>query len=316
MKKVLPSVLLTLLSGCAAGVLIVYGIGHHSNLTDSPDAIPVQATLSTSQSSKVDSSIPIVESKSDSNNSAESNNATADQTNSKVQKEESSAAEIKSGDNIGTYDLTGQKIVYLTFDDGPSENTPKILKILDKYKIKATFFVTGFKKDYAKYIKIEHDKGHTIGMHTYSHDYAKIYQSDSAFFDDLNKIGQLCKEQIGYVPHYIRFPGGSSNTISAEYSKGIMSRLTKEVIKKGYQYYDWNSGNGDASGDQPSADTLFNNAIQFAGGTDLVMLSHDSADKNATVEALPKIIEYYQAQGYTFKAIDDKSFVPHHNVNN
>lgn len=313
MKKALPLVLLALAAGCLSGVMIIRGLNLHKT-DQSIKAIPVQAVISNSKSDEKDSSINTVsESKRDPSDTTDTQNSTADKADSKT---ESNSAEIKSGDNIGSYDMTGEKVIYLTFDDGPSENTPKILDILDKYNIKATFFVTGFKTDYADYIKIEHDKGHTVGMHTYTHDYSKIYRSESAYFDDLNKIGQLCKEQLGYIPHYIRFPGGSSNTISAEYSKGIMSKLAKEVIKKGYQYYDWNSGNGDAVAGNPTADTLYKNAIKFAGGTDLVMLSHDSADKNSTVEALPKIIEYYQKQGYTFKPIDDKSFVPHHRINN
>ena len=96
-------------------------------------------------------------------------------------------------------------------------------------------------------IKKAYDKGHTIGMHTYSHDYAKVYASVDAYFQDLDQIGQLVKEEIGYVPCFIRFPGGSSNTISASYTKGIMTTLTQEVQARGYQYYDWNGSSGDGS---------------------------------------------------------------------
>ena len=122
-----------------------------------------------------------------------------------------------------------EKIIYLTFDDGPSENTKKIIDILDKYNVKATFFVTGNGQKYNKYIKEAYEKGHTIGLHTYSHNYKEVYSSVDAYFDDLNKIGQMVKEQIGFVPKYIRFPGGSSNTKSAKYCKGLMTTLVTEV---------------------------------------------------------------------------------------
>ena len=85
-------------------------------------------------------------------------------------------------------------------------------------------------------IKAAYDKGHTIGMHTYSHDYAKVYASVDAYFQDLDQIGQMVQEEIGYVPCFIRFPGGSSNTVSADYVQGLMTTLTKAVHEKGYEY--------------------------------------------------------------------------------
>ena len=224
--------------------------------------------------------------------------------------------QIKSGEKIGTTKLTGQKVLYLTFDDGPSELTPQILDILDKYDVKATFFVTGFATDCSKYIKEAHDRGHTIGMHTYSHDYSNVYKSAEAYYKDLSKISKLCEKELGFIPHYIRFPGGSSNTVSSNYCDGIMTYLSKDVLKKGYQYYDWNCTNGDAVGGKQSVGKLYKNAIEAAGGTDLVMLCHDSGDKKTTVDSLSKIIEYYQAEGYVLKAIDDTSYVPHHSIKN
>ena len=98
---------------------------------------------------------------------------------------------------------------------------------------------------YYKYIKVAHNQGHTIGLHTFSHKYNKVYASINEYFKDLDKIGQLAKEYIGFVPKYIRFPGGSSNTVSRRHTKGIMTKLTKMVEEKGYQYYDWNAENGD-----------------------------------------------------------------------
>ena len=149
---------------------------------------------------------------------------------------------------IGSEQQSNEKVVYLTFDDGPSENTKKIMDILAKYDAKATFFVTGRNQDYNYLIKDAYNAGHTIALHTYSHEYSTVYASVDAYFDDLNKVGQMVKKEIGFVPHYIRFPGGSSNTVSRRYCQGIMSTLTKEVVEKGYQYYDWTCINGDGEG--------------------------------------------------------------------
>lgn len=299
-RKVL-SIVLSAVLGCVLGIGLVTAVTLNSK-NETERTIPVQAMVNNSNTELKDDS----SSENETNPSESDSNQDSNIDNSSV----------IDGSQIGSYELSGEKVVYLTFDDGPSKLTPKILEILDKYNVKATFFVTGFDTDNAKYIKIAHDKGHTIGLHTYTHDYAKVYASPEAYYDDLNKVGELCKEQIGYVPHYIRFPGGSSNTISKKYYDGIMTLLSKDVLKKGYQYYDWNCANGDAVGGVISADELYKNAISAVGQTDLVMLCHDAGDKQTTVDSLPKIIEYYQSHGYSFKAIDDKSYVAHHSVNN
>lgn len=210
----------------------------------------------------------------------------------------------------------GRKVVYLTIDDGPSELTPQVLDILDKYDCKATFFVVGHDPQYYHLIKEAYDKGHTIGLHTMTHDYAQVYASQKAYFDDLDQIGQVVKDQIGYVPCFIRFPGGSSNAISSNYSPGIMTALVDAVQEKGYQYYDWNISTGDGS--DHTADELFSYATegnppgQF--DTNIVMLCHDSATKQTTVDALPRIIEYYQGMGYSFEPIDRSTWVCHHGI--
>lgn len=218
--------------------------------------------------------------------------------------------------SIGSSEESDEKVVYLTFDDGPSAVTPEIIDVLDKYNVKATFFVTGANQEYSDYIKTEYEKGHTVGLHTYSHEYSQLYSSVDAYYEDLNKISDLVERQTGVKTKYIRFPGGSSNTISANYCVGIMTTLTEDVQAKGYQYYDWNCMNGDAEGNNIPVDTLVENAKQGNGLQNIVMLCHDGIGKESTAEALPKIIEYYQSQGYTFKGIDDNSFTAHHGVNN
>ncbi|MGN1182157.1 MAG: polysaccharide deacetylase family protein [Faecalibacillus sp.] len=216
---------------------------------------------------------------------------------------------------IGTNQQSDEKIVYLTFDDGPSSNTKKILDILDKYQVKATFFVTGTNQKYNYLIKEAHEKGHTIGLHTYCHEYNIIYSSVDAYFNDLIKLENMVEELIGYKPRYIRFPGGSSNKVSINYHKGIMTVLTKKVIQKGYQYYDWNCSTGDATGNNIPVETIIRYATA-KNDQNLVMLAHDTDAKDTTVAALPSIIQYYQDKGYIFKAIDDKSFYAHQSINN
>lgn len=214
----------------------------------------------------------------------------------------------------GSSKSSDEKIVYLTFDDGPSELTPQVLDILDKYNAKATFFVVGHSEEHFYLIAEEAKRGHTIGMHTYTHDYAQVYASDEAYFDDLDKISQVVKEQIGYVPAYIRFPGGSSNTVSAKYCEGIMSRLVDSVHEKGFQYYDWNVSSGDGS--NITTDAEIDASIGHDDFNNIVLLCHDSATKQSTVDALPSIIEYYQERGYAFKGIDRSTFDAHHTPQN
>lgn len=216
---------------------------------------------------------------------------------------------------IGSEHQSDEKVVYLTFDDGPSENTQKIMDILARYNVKATFFVTGRNQKYNYLIKDAYNAGHTIALHTYSHDYQTVYASVDDYFDDLNKVGQMVKNEIGFVPHYIRFPGGSSNTISRKYCQGIMSTLTKEVVEKGYQYYDWNADSTDASGNHVAVDKLIRNGT-LCHDNNVMILCHDAQAKDTTVQALPSIIEHYQSLGYSFKGIDDKTYTPHQSVNN
>lgn len=209
----------------------------------------------------------------------------------------------------------GKKVVYLTFDDGPSENTGKILDILKKYNVKATFFVTGNGQEHNDLIKRAHDEGHSIGLHTYTHDYSDVYSSKRAYFEDLRKISDLVEKMTGEKSCLIRFPGGSSNTVSAKYTKGLMTELTEEVREKGYQYFDWNCDSTDASGNNVPVEKLVRNAT--SGKSDyLNILMHDTDAKDTTVEALPEIIKYYKEKGYIFMGLSVDSHEVHHQVNN
>lgn len=213
------------------------------------------------------------------------------------------------------FDGTGEKTVYLTFDDGPSDNTPRVLEVLERYGINATFFVTGHEPDKAHYIKDAYEAGNSIGLHSMTHNYDQIYVSEETFFSDLEAVGNMVKEQIGYVPYLTRFPGGASNTISANYCAGIMSALVDDVQARGYQFYDWNVSSGDASGTNVPVETLVQGSC-VEGYTNVMLLFHDSNTKDTTPEALPQIIEYYLERGYKFEPITREAFVCHHGVNN
>ncbi|MCH5191453.1 MAG: polysaccharide deacetylase family protein [Oscillospiraceae bacterium] len=207
------------------------------------------------------------------------------------------------------------KTVYLTFDDGPSPNTPAILDILDRYGVKATFFVINGK--YNEYMKDIVDRGHQIALHSYTHNYAKIYSSDKAYFEDLEKIHKVVLDQTGCDTKIIRFPGGTSNTVSKKYSKGIMTRLSKSVTEQGYVYFDWNCSNGDATGKKTTVKSQVETCSQYPkSSSTIIVLMHDTADKKTTVEALPKIIEYYQNEGMNIEAITPSTPPVHHKAQN
>ena len=211
----------------------------------------------------------------------------------------------------------GVKRCYLTFDDGPStKNTPKILDILDRYNVKATFFVVGGSNLSA--IKDAYDRGHAIGLHANVHEYNVVYASVDAYFKDLETIGNKVKDIIGFTPNIIRFPGGSSNTVSRKYCKGIMKTLTREVQDRGYYYFDWNVDSTDASGNGVAVEKLVSSVKNsFSSSTkNICVLMHDTDAKNTTVEALPQIIEYIQSQGFEFCILNKYAYPFHHGVNN
>ncbi len=199
---------------------------------------------------------------------------------------------------------SGEKVVYLTFDDGPSHNTPKVLDILDEYDIKATFFVVKVDEEpYTDYYKEIVDRGHTIAIHTASHKYQKIYKSVDAYLEDFNEVYSLVVEKTGVKPNLFRYPGGSTNCQGYAAGDDIM----KEMERRGFTYYDWNVSSGDG-GNQATRDTIYDWVTGNAGNRSYsVVLMHDSGGKAETVAALPSIIENLQSRGCTFKALDDNS---------
>lgn len=188
--------------------------------------------------------------------------------------------------------------VYLTFDDGPSAETDRILDILKEYNVKATFFVIGKTDENSvkAYQRIV-EEGHTLGMHSYSHQYAKVYASQEAFEDDLTSLQDYLFSITGMESTFYRFPGGSSNKVS----KIPMSDLIQCLKERNITYFDWNVSSGDASGTQLSSQTIINNVMNGINGAhkNYVVLFHDSAAKKTTVDALPEIIEQILAMEHT-----------------
>lgn len=207
------------------------------------------------------------------------------------------------------------KVCYLTFDDGPSDNTLRILDILARYNAKATFFVTCNGKP--EYMKNIHTAGHTIGLHTASHNYAALYASTDAYFADLQQVSDMVKSQTGVESKIIRFPGGGSNLISKKYCPGIMSQLVVMTAERGYYYFDWNVSSEDAAASRVRADIIVNNVLtQAKNKNSICVLMHDEAAKTTTADALPAIIEGLTAMGYRFEALNETSYGYHHSVKN
>jgi len=217
-----------------------------------------------------------------------------------MNRRESNITNNKSeGDNFDPYKVDGRKVAYLTFDDGPSiNNTPKILDILKKSNIKATFFVIGENAEKnSELIKREVAEGHVVGNHTYSHNMKYIYSDPSNFISDLDKGDKVLKSIIGneYNLKLIRFPGGSFGQKLQPY---------REAAKKaGYHYVDWNDLNGDAEHNNVPVSALLNELQKYTIQDHVVILMHDAPAKVTTEQALPQAIEFLKSKGYTFETL-------------
>lgn len=217
---------------------------------------------------------------------------------------------------IGAEEEAKGKVIYLTFDDGPSQYTEQLLDVLDKYNVKATFFVvkTGI-KNCDEIIKREYDSGHSVGIHCYVHDYKKIYSSENAYREDFNKMADYVESITGERPVLFRFPGGSSNAVSKKYCKGLMTTLTKKMPAEGYYYFDWNVMSGDSEAQAISTEQVYKNVINGVSGRNVsVVLQHDI--KGFSVKAVEDIIVWGLENGYTFMPLDETSYGAHHGLNN
>ena len=201
----------------------------------------------------------------------------------------------KLGQSTVTFaETVPEKVIYLTFDDGPSDRvTPKILDILKEENVKATFFIVGKNAELRKnLVKREIDEGHTVGVHSYSHDYNEIYTSTESLLKDVDKCNRIIKEVCGKPSNLYRFPGGSF---------GLSSSFINAVTERGMRYVDWNASTRDAEILSATPEQLVKAAVSTPANRErIVMLAHDTTNKSATAEALKDIIKYYKNLNYTF----------------
>lgn len=205
------------------------------------------------------------------------------------------------------------KIAYLTFDDGPSRNTQAILDILRQYGVRATFFVVGRSDGkLAGLYRTILEEGHSLGIHSYSHDYGKVYASSDACINDIDQLAELLFNSTGVHSSIYRFPGGSSNRIA---STGLIADVAFRLAQREIQYFDWNVDSGDGRSRQPSAGEIVSNVVNGSKQWRRAnILLHDDAAKRNTVEALPAIIESLQAQGFVFDRLTNQTEPTQHRV--
>jgi peptidoglycan/xylan/chitin deacetylase (PgdA/CDA1 family) len=215
---------------------------------------------------------------------------------------------VQTGD-VSPYNVKrtdGKKVAYLTFDDGPSVNTTKILQILNENNIKANFFLIGRNAErYPDLVRMEAADGEIVGNHTYSHE-IDYKEGPDNFVKDLNKCNDVLESILGnkYDAKLVRFPGGS---FDPKNEPGKLAPFRDAVTKAGYRYINWNDGTGDAEerNINPPVPVLFNNLKKYTQGKNVVViLMHDAAVKTNSVQVLPQVIQYLKSQNFTFDTIE------------
>lgn len=225
-------------------------------------------------------------------------------------------------DSSGNIAIAKRKIVIatgvicLTFDDGPSSVTPQVLDALKENNVKATFFIVDYSEQSKSTIQRIIDEGHTLAIHGMSHDYAKIYSSAEAVTDNFTSLQEKIKKDFNYDAKYVRFPGGSSNTISRNYCEGVMTEAVKKVQEEGLEYYDWNVDVDDAGSARTPSEIYNNFVCGILPGVENIVLMHDGEGHMPTAEALQQIINYAKENGYVFTAISENTIPAKHSVNN
>lgn len=203
--------------------------------------------------------------------------------------------------------ISPNKTIFLTFDDGPSARTGEVLDILKQKNVKATFFVVGNTstagKDYMKRIV---EEGHTIAPHTFTHNFKSIYSSVEAYLNDFNKIYTLIYETTGVKPTIFRFAGGSKNS----FNKNNYREIIAEMTRRGFDYYDWNLSTGDAAKKSLTpAEKCLSNVLNYSAKyNNAVVLMHDAQPKTTTVQALPALIDGLRNQGFSFQKLSNEIY--------
>jgi peptidoglycan-N-acetylglucosamine deacetylase len=202
---------------------------------------------------------------------------------------------------IDTISTAKTKYVYLTFDDGPSNTTIKVLDILKKHNVKATFFVVGDKiYNREGIIRRISKEGHSIGLHSYTHDYESIYANANILINEMKKTSDTIYKITGKRPSIIRFPGGTYNQVDKNF--------IKKVNSKGYKIYDWNVDSEDGISPNYPPSKIYSNSIRNSQNKSrVILLMHCNFNNSSTVKALPQIIKYYKMQGYSFKIITENT---------
>lgn len=219
--------------------------------------------------------------------------------------EDGSQPETEPAEDAQVQDETTvqQKRVYLTFDDGPSIYTGQILDILKANDIKATFFVIAREDEsYWPYYTRILEEGHTLGMHSYTHDYNQVYASLDSFETDVNSLSQFLYDRTGEYPTIYRFPGGSSNTVCNVPMEECIAYLNEQ----GITYYDWNALNGDAVSSELPPEKLVENIMNSVRQNNTsIVLMHDMQSRHTTVESLQPLIDTLKDEGYEMLPIDE-----------
>ncbi|MDF2612344.1 MAG: polysaccharide deacetylase [Clostridia bacterium] len=240
--------------------------------------------------------------------------AKEDELKSQVITLEEKLSEIKKNnpnENINLED-TSKKYAYLTFDDGPSKNTVKILDFLKANGVKATFFVVGDYNQEAIYKRIV-EEGHTLAVHSNTHKYNEIYKNVDSFMKDIHDLRDMLQRMTGVRPSVLRFPGGSNNNISKKHSGfDIMEQIIPKIQKDGFAYFDWNVDSGDANKANEDKQIIVDTVLsQSKDKVHAIILMHDAAVKTSTVEALPQIVQELRKQGFIFKELTSESPAVH-----
>lgn len=202
-----------------------------------------------------------------------------------------------------------QKTIYLTFDDGPSTSiTPLLLEVLDKYKVKATFFVVGqYVTYYPDLLKEIQSHGHSIGIHSDTHNYSEIYKNSQTLLGDVNSLEDRVFRTTGKRPNLYRFPGGSFEARQLLDSMDYRT-FTDEMHSKGYRIFDWSCSLGDTSPKLKTPEALFKSALKrFSDDNYVVFLAHDIGNKNDTPKAIDLLIKHFMDDGYVFDVLDNYS---------
>ncbi|MBO5747135.1 MAG: polysaccharide deacetylase [Clostridia bacterium] len=333
-SKSMTSTLIACIAVCLVAIIamtVVLINGMNKNDTSSVDSsgtstIDTADTSSQNSTSSQDSSSLISSSDIETSSNVSSKESSSSVTSSKNTSSITSSFTASPGVGSAYYPPNdGDKVAYLTFDDGPSTKvTTKVLETLEKYNVKATFFVVGTSN--MNMLDEIYNAGHAIGLHSNTHEW-NIYESTDNYFADLNALSDKVYEKVGVRSQIIRFPGGSSNTVSRKRCEGIMTKLVQMVEDEGYAYFDWNVDSNDANTSYMEKvdgkylpvpkSTIVKSILNNAQGKDKIcVLMHDIGAKTTTAEALPEVIEGLRNMGYRFEVLTKDSPVFHQKVQN